>query len=86
MLYLNDGADFTWSFGMTFFIKTNKGNYIWSDPEYYGDNTLTKFDGNLYEWYKYEKISYGRHKGIWTIGDYCGPDVTLNGQKLKAYE
>lgn len=37
-------GEFTWDFGQLFFIETDKGNFIWSDPDYGGNNTLTPYE------------------------------------------
>lgn len=62
-------GDFTWDFGRQFFIETNKGNFVWSDPDYNGDNKLTPYDGSYKDWIKSPR--YGRDKGKHRIGDYC---------------
>ncbi len=72
---LNTIASFTWSFNHSFFVETNEGNFVWSDPEYGGDNTIRKFNGDYKKWCKKEKIPFGRDKGMHTIGEYCGHDV-----------
>lgn len=43
MLKTSDIAEFNWGFGKEWFLRTNKGNFIWSDPEYGGDNTIVFF-------------------------------------------
>jgi hypothetical protein len=74
MLELDDEGDFTWDFGMHFFIETLKGNYIWSDPDYNGDNTIKRFNGEIYQYFG---RSYGRDKGKHTIRDYCGDKIKI---------
>jgi len=66
---------FTWSFGQTFFIETNEGNYVWSDPDYGGDNTISLFNGNYYDWIEHIGIPFGRDKGSRFIGEYCGNEL-----------
>lgn len=62
-------GDFTWDFGNKFFIETNKGNFVWSDPDYHGGtNIITPFNGSIKEFFK---DSYGRDKGTHVIKDYC---------------
>jgi len=70
-------GDFTWDFGCHFFIETNKGNFIWSDPDYNGDNTIVPFDGNYNDWLP--RGMYGRSKGLHKIGSYCGTDIIFKG-------
>lgn len=62
-------GDFTWDFGNKFFIETSEGNFVWSDPDYYGDNTIVKFNGSYKEFFG---ESYGRSKGNHTIASFCG--------------
>lgn len=76
-LTLDDIGSFTWSFHDKFFIETSKGNFVWSDPEYQGDNTIKSFDGSLESWCRAEGIPYGRDKGTHTIRGYCGEEVKI---------
>ncbi len=62
-------GNFTWDFGQYFFIETKKGNFIWSDPDYNGDNKLTPYEGSYKDWMK--PPLFGRSKGKHRIGDYC---------------
>ena len=68
-------ADFTWDFGMMFYVETPVGNYEWQDPGYGGDNTLRKVNVSLKEWLK--DVPFGRDKGTHVISDYCGEDVII---------
>lgn len=77
MLTIKDIATFTWNFGNKFFLETSKGNFIWSDPNYSGDNTIIPFNGTYGDWIKSENIKYGRDKGNHVIEDYCGNDVRI---------
>jgi hypothetical protein len=81
MLTIDDVAEFTWGFGQKFFLETSKGNYIWSSPDYDGDNTITKFNGGYKDWLKKEKIPYGRDKGTHFISDYCGMYVEIKEEQ-----
>lgn len=75
---LNDRAQFTWSFGQTFFVETMQhGNFIWSDPDYQGDNSFTPFHDSYNDWCKESGIPYGRDKGTHEIKSYCGSDIWL---------
>jgi len=76
-LTLDSIADFTWGFGSTFFLETEHGNYVWSDPEYNGDNTIVKFNGSCKDWCESEGIDYGRGKGKHYIENYCGKNVII---------
>ena len=38
-------GEFTWLFGMEFFIETEVGSFIWRDPEYGGDNVMVSYPG-----------------------------------------
>ena len=69
---------FTWDFGQSFFIETEIGNFIWNDPDYGGDNTLSKTDLTYQEWIDpYNEGLYGRDKGTHFVLDYCGPNVKI---------
>jgi hypothetical protein len=71
---LDREGDFTWDFGQNFFIETSIGNFIWSDPDYNGDNTIKPFKGTIQEYFE---PSYGRDKGKHIIRNYCGDDVKI---------
>lgn len=62
---------FTWSFGELFFIETEAGNFVWSDPEYGGDNTIVPFKGDYNKWAREMSIPFGRDKGKHIISEYC---------------
>jgi len=75
---LDDTADFAWSYGQTFFVETKcNGNFVWSDPDYDGDNTLTKFNGNYGDWIKQIGIPFARCKGKHVVKHYCGEEVKI---------
>lgn len=63
-------GDFTWMWNDKFYISTDKGNFIWSDPSYNGDNSLVKYEGNLEKLCKERGVPYGRNKGRHVIKDY----------------
>ena len=71
---LNLGGYFTWDFGQKFFIETHKGNFIWSDPDYSGDNSITPTNLGYGEW---SQGSYGRAKGYHIIGSYVDDGAFL---------
>lgn len=77
VLTINDSAEFTWSFGNQFFLETKYGNYIWNDPEYGGDNIISKFEGGIFDWYRSRGIPFGRAKGHHIIKEYCGKAVII---------
>lgn len=74
--FLNMTGEFTWDFGMNFFIETRIGNFIWSDPDYNGDNSIKPYNGTCHEYFE-QCGHFGRSKGIHTIGGYCGNDVNI---------
>lgn len=76
-LSLDDIAEFTWMWTNIFFLETNKGNYLWSDPDYGGDNTIKKYPGSLEDYCRETNTPYGRDKGKHFISDYCGLDVRI---------
>jgi hypothetical protein len=67
-------GEFTWDFGSNFFIETSIGNFIWSDPDYNGDNTIRKYDGIVQDYFK---GTFGRDKGSHIIRSYCGDEVKI---------
>ena len=73
-LTIYDMAEFTWDFGQQFFLETDKGNFVWSDPDYSGDNTIRPFAGSCKEFFG---KSYGRGKGRHQIAQYCGDQVKI---------
>ena len=76
-LTVNDCAEFSWSFSNRFLLETDNGNFVWNDPDYGGDNTITRFNGGIKEFCKSENIPYVRSKGQHRIGDYCGDEVKI---------
>ena len=69
-------GSFTYMFGMEFFIETDIGNFVWKDPDYSGDNTLTYVPMSYAEWTKLDNHpSYGRCKGTHMLKDYIGACV-----------
>jgi hypothetical protein len=65
-------GEFVWLFSYEFFIETAIGNFIWKDPDYNGDGSIRKYDGNLKQYLQKTHIPFGRDKGKHLIGDYCG--------------
>lgn len=77
-------ADFTWFWNDEFFLETDEGNYIWSSPEYNGDNTIRRYNGSLSDYISNEAgCSFGRDKGRHRIRDYCGDSVKLEGSTAR---
>jgi len=70
-------GEFTWMFGMTFLVETAKGNFLWSDPDYGGDNTFTPFAGGYAEACDHCDVPYGRDKGNHYISTYCGSNIVV---------
>lgn len=77
MLTLDTVGDFTWFWSDIFFIETTIGNFVWSDPDYNGDNTIKQFDGDIKKFCKEVRYPHGRCKGKHTIGKYCGNQVNI---------
>ena len=71
---LKQYADFTWNFGMLFFVETSIGNFIWSDPDYGGDNSFRKTNQTINEFFG---SSFGRCKGKHKIENYCGSFISI---------
>lgn len=74
---LDEVGDFTWNFGSEFFVETSKGNFIWSDPDYGGDNTLTRFVDTYRAYDSENNFRGGRSKGKHVIRSYCSDKVKV---------
>lgn len=70
-------GDFTYMWGMHFFIETPLGNFVWSDPDYGGDNTMTLYNGSCKDYCKGTSPGFGRSKGKHLITRYCGENFTV---------
>ncbi len=75
---LNLRGSFTWMWGAHFFIETNQGNFIWSDPDYDGTNVIYKYEGSYRVYLANSGIDFGRDKGTHRIGAYCGNAIWEN--------
>lgn len=76
---IDSRAEFTWNFGSEFYVATEMGrNFIWSDPNYQGDNSLIETTLSYAEWIDPQNQGlFGRDKGVHRIRDYCGLGVTV---------
>lgn len=78
-LSLDDVADFVWGFDHEFLLKVEKDGetryYVWSDPDYNGDNTIRPYTGNPMD-FTSPGFS-GRCKGRHFIRRYCGDEVKI---------
>jgi hypothetical protein len=78
MLTIDDVAEFCWVWNHEFFLRTDKGNFVWSHPEYpNGNNTIVMFEGTLDDFCKSRQIDFVRCEGVHVISHYCGADVTI---------
>ena len=60
------------------FLETEQGNFVWSDPEYGGDNTLRPHTGLLSDFIERIKPAViGMALGKKSIQDCCGDRVVL---------
>lgn len=81
---LDTVCDVTFNFGGLFLLEPigqkgrfeNREFWVWSDPEYGGDNTITKYTGNPLHFTM--KNFCGRSKGTHSVRGYCGPDVKFS--------
>lgn len=64
---------FFWSFGEFWFIETEKGNFVWSDCQYNGDGSVSKYNGSLQDWCNENHFDFVRDKGIHNIGEFSDP-------------
>lgn len=70
---LDSIGNFTWNFGQHFLIQVGNKYYVWSDPDYNGDNTIRPFKGNPRN---FASPGFcGRSKGKHIISHYCGGEV-----------
>ncbi len=76
MNVLNLIGDIWWNEKNLYLIETNVDNFIWSDPDFGGDNTLRKFDGTMSDFMK-EHGTRGRDKGRHIIGSYVAKNVIV---------
>jgi hypothetical protein len=79
-LTLDTVCEFTWNFGSLFLLEPKIMNisgshFVWSDPDYGGDNTIKPYHGNPRDFT--EPGFSGRFKGTHTIRKYCGEDVAF---------
>lgn len=70
-------GEFTWLWSDEFFIETKAGNFLWSDPDYGGDNSIHMISCSYTDFIKNIGLDYGRDKGKHFIGDYCGNQFSL---------
>jgi hypothetical protein len=70
LLTLDTIAEFTWGFSDRFLLETEHGNFIWSDPDYNGDNSIKPYHGDPRNFV--EPGFSGRCKGTYRIRHYCG--------------
>ena len=76
--FLNLDAEFIWGWGDEFFLETDVGNFIWSDPDYRGDNTIRPTSQSYGQWIDpHNNGSFGRAKGVHNVRAYCGEDIIL---------
>lgn len=71
---------FTWLWDCHFHIETDVGNFLWSDPDYNGDDTIRPC-GTYAEILDEFQIDFGREKGRHRIGDYTGETFTYVEKK-----
>jgi hypothetical protein len=77
-LNLEDRANFTYLFNHLYFMKTTKGNFLFSHPEYpNGDNTIKPTDKSYNQILKDLGVPYGRSSGDHKISTFCGTSVKI---------
>lgn len=74
---LNAFADFTWCWGQEFIIRVNDQVFVWKDPDYDGNNTVTEQDCTHNELMARMGIDFGRCKGRHIVGNYCGEEIKV---------
>ena len=76
-ILLGQMGEFHWDFGKHFFIGTQIGNFVWSSPEYGGDNKMRVYKGSFVNWVRSSCTSYCRYKGMHNIGRRCGDQFVI---------
>jgi len=80
MITLDDRVQFVWNFGQEFLLikqleDYNEELYVWSDPDYNGDNTIKTYTGDARD---FTSPGFcGRDKGHHVVRDYCGESVLI---------
>lgn len=78
--FLNQIADFSWMWGKNFHLQVGDRAYLWSSPEYGGDNTIRPYphtQDELGKMHADSPVPWSRDKGAHRIKDYCGENVVL---------
>jgi len=73
----------TWLWGQEFVFETDKGNFLWYDPYYKGNNHLHPFEGSLRDAYDYVGVDIGRDKRRHVIKNYA-PNFILGNPITKS--
>ena len=78
---LTKRAEFVWMFDKFWFVEVigGNGNYVWSDPEYDGDNTFIHTNHDYQQFVKAKGYRVGRGLGRHFIKDYCGDEIIVIG-------
>lgn len=63
-------GEFLWDFGQYFLIQTERGNFVWSDPDYSGDDTIRPFNGDYDAFLTTANVPFCRSKGTHVIANY----------------
>ena len=59
-------------------LESDEGQrWVWSDPDYGGDNTLRPYSGTYESFCADAGVASGRCKGQSTIDKFCGKDVKI---------
>ena len=79
MITLDTIAHIYWNFNKVFLLEVQTDNaditynYVWSDPDYGGDNTIRPYRGTPEN---FTHIGFcGRDKGNHSVKNYCGEKV-----------
>ena len=68
---------FYWSYRDEYFIETKEGNFIWSCPSQFGNNTIKRYEGTLKQWCKENEVPATRNKGKKIIREVTGLEVII---------
>lgn len=68
-------GEFAWDFGKHWFIEIKgMGNFVWSDPDYGGDNSIRPFPADYAKFCEWTRVQFCRSKGTKVVGHYIAVD------------
>lgn len=74
---LNLEGTFYWSYRDEYFIETKEGNFVWSCPSQFGDNSFRRYGGTLKQWCKENEVPCTKNKGKKIIRTVVSDEVII---------